>query len=65
MIYGATRKTADGITTLLESRHIDPKSSSPDTVMVRGKDTILVQLDEDLVSPASTNVAFTKAWERF
>jgi len=62
MIYGATRKTADGITTLLESRHIDPKSSSPDTVMVRGKDTILVQLDEDLVSPASTNVAFTKAW---
>ena len=62
MIYGATKKTADGITTLLESRHVDSKSSDPTMRLARGKDTILISLDEDLISPPSLNSPFTKAY---
>jgi hypothetical protein len=62
MIYGATRKTAVEIQTLLESRHVDQSLSQPSFDSVRGKDTMLVRLDEDLVSPPSLTAPFTKAW---
>lgn len=62
MIYGATKKTAVGIQTLLESRHVDQVTTDPTVSLQRGKDTMLIRLDEDLVSPPSLTAPFTKAY---